>query len=68
MILSTCNDAELSEKVQKSGEIVASAVDPDFKFLVTATSTKIVRTWNIAELRIVGERCALGSQNSCQSE
>ncbi|EJD07318.1 uncharacterized protein FOMMEDRAFT_164318 [Fomitiporia mediterranea MF3/22] len=56
---STTTNAELSEKVQKSGQIVAAAVDEGFKYLVTATGDKSIRTWEVEGLRVVSEREAL---------
>ncbi|KAL5512933.1 TRM82 [Sanghuangporus vaninii] len=56
LVRSTAKSADLSENVQKSGEVVAAAVDGEFKYLVTATSNKIIRVWDIAELSIVSER------------
>ncbi|OCB91735.1 hypothetical protein A7U60_g992 [Sanghuangporus baumii] len=52
LVHSTAESADLNENVQKSGEVVAAAVDGEFKYLVTATSNKIIRIWDIAELSI----------------
>ncbi|KAL5492137.1 TRM82 [Sanghuangporus weigelae] len=56
LVHSTAKNADLSENVQKSGEVVAAAVDGEFKYLVTTTSSKVIRVWDIAELSIVSER------------
>ncbi|KAL5537175.1 TRM82 [Sanghuangporus sanghuang] len=56
LVHSTAKSADLNENVQKSGEVVAAAVDGEFKYLVTATSNKIIRVWDIVELSIVSER------------
>ncbi|KAL5531395.1 hypothetical protein ACEPAG_4272 [Sanghuangporus baumii] len=56
LVHSTANNTDLSENVQKSGEVVAAAVDGEFKYLVTATSNKIIRAWDITELSIVSEK------------
>ena len=59
VIHSTSSSAELTDKVQGSGEIVAAAVDENSKYLVTATSSKHVRVWNIDGLSVVSERLVI---------
>ncbi|KAI5120266.1 hypothetical protein M0805_004602 [Coniferiporia weirii] len=55
-ILHTTTTNEQKEKVVKSGPVVAASVDESFAHLVTATSDKTIRVWEIAGLRVVSER------------
>lgn len=54
---STARDSEQLDKLRNSGPIVAANVSADFNYLVTASSDKTVRAWDLNGLHVVSERC-----------